>query len=58
MLDGGKDFIEQVPAGAPPRFVKMGEIEDAYFTKIEKDATARAKARQDILDVIAAYRKP
>lgn len=57
VLDGGKDFVEQVPTGAPPRYVKMGEIEDAYFTKIEKDAGVRAKARQEMLDVISAYRK-
>jgi len=55
VLDGQGSFVEKTPAGAPPRFVKIFEIEEDYVGRdlAEPD---RSTARQRILDVIEDYR--
>jgi len=47
--------VEKTPAGAPPRFVRMFEIEEDYVGRdlVEPD---RSTARQRVLGVIEDYR--
>lgn len=56
VLDGGSDFIETAPPGKPPRFVRIGQIEQKYFEKLPGSAEAAKQAKREILDVIAEYR--
>ena len=55
VLDGQGPFVEKTPAGVPPRFVRMLEIEEDYVGRdlAEPD---RSTARQRILGVIEDYR--
>src|SRR5215813_6197616 len=55
VLDGRGPFVEKTPAGAPPRFVKMFELEEDY---VGRDLTEplRSTARQRILGIIEDYR--
>jgi hypothetical protein len=55
VLDGRGIFVEKTPAGAPPRFVKMFEIEEDYLGRDLPDPR-RSAARQRILGVIEDYR--
>jgi hypothetical protein len=55
VLDGRGIFVEKIPAGAPPRFVKMFEIEEDYIGRDLPDPL-RSAARQRILGVIEDYR--
>jgi len=53
----GKPFVEKPTVkGTPPRFAKMGEVEDAYVGKDLSNPTIRKQAREAILKVIADYR--
>jgi hypothetical protein len=56
VLDGTGPFVEQAPAGAPPRFVRMHEVEEDYVGRDLADPALRQAARARILEVIEAYR--
>ena len=49
-------FAESKPADAPPRFVKIGEVEERYYSRVKNDEQARAEAKKEILEIIDAYR--
>jgi len=57
VLDGRSPFVERTPPGAPPRFVRMLEIEDDYVGR-DLSEPLRSAARQRILAVIEDYRAP
>jgi len=57
VLDGRSPFVERTPSGAPPRFVRMLEIEDDYVGR-DLSEPLRSAARQRILGVIEDYRVP
>jgi len=56
VLDGAAPFVEKAPAGQPPRFVKMYEVEEAYVGRDLSDPSVRREASERILKVIEAYR--
>lgn len=56
-LNGQAPVFEAIPAGQPPRFVKMGEIEEKYYKEDLKNPDVREKARAEMLQVIANYKK-
>ena len=56
VLDGTASFVEKAPAGQPPRFVKMYEVEEAYVGRDLSDPSVRREASERILKVIEAYR--
>ncbi len=56
VLIGDRDFIEKTPAGAPPRFSKISEVEEAYYNKSLSDSTIRQSAQDEILKAINDYR--
>jgi len=56
VLDGTAPFVEKAPAGQPPRFVKMYEVEEAYVGRDLSDPSVRREASERILKVIEAYR--
>ncbi|HVQ73980.1 MAG TPA: DUF6607 family protein [Candidatus Binatia bacterium] len=56
VLRGESPFVETVPAGQPPRFVKMWEVEQDYLGQDLTDPAVRSAARARILEVIEAYR--
>jgi len=58
VLSGSAPFVETAPAGQPPRFVKMYEVEDDYVGRDLSDPSVRRAARDRILKVIEAYRAP
>jgi hypothetical protein len=58
VLTGREPFVEIVPPGQPPRFVKMFEVEEAFVGRDLSDPTVRAAARERILAVIREYRAP
>lgn len=58
VLTGKAPFVEVMPAGQPPRFVKMFEVEAGYLGKDMTDPVEREAARQRILEVIQRYRAP
>ena len=58
VLNGAGPFVEAAPAGQPPRFVKMYEIEDDYVGRDLSDPSVRRAARERIVKVIEAYRAP
>jgi hypothetical protein len=53
---GAGPFLEKAPAGHPPRFVKIREIEDDFLGRDLSDPLVRAAARERILKVIDEYR--
>jgi hypothetical protein len=55
VLDGRGAFVERTPAGAPPRFAKMFEVEEDYVGRDLSDPL-RSAARQRILGTIEDYR--
>jgi len=55
VLDGRGIFVERTPTGAPPRFVKMFEIEEDYLGR-DLAEPVRSTARQRIQNVIEDYR--
>ncbi|MGH7400886.1 MAG: DUF6607 family protein [Candidatus Rokuibacteriota bacterium] len=58
VLDGSGPFVERKPAGRPPRFVKMFEVEEDAITQDLSDPAVRQAIRERILEVIEAYRAP
>jgi hypothetical protein len=58
VLAGTAPFVETAPAGQPPRFVKMYEVEEDYVGRDLSDPSVRRAARDRILKVIEAYRAP
>ena len=56
VLDGTAPFVEKAPAGQPPRFVKMYEVDEAYVGRDLSDPSVRREASERILKVIEAYR--
>ncbi|HUP34928.1 MAG TPA: DUF6607 family protein [Candidatus Limnocylindria bacterium] len=56
VLDGAGPFVERTPPGAPPRFVKMFEVEDDAIARDLADPAVRQAVRERILAVIEAYR--
>ena len=58
VLTGRTPFIETVPPGQPPRFVKMYEVEHDFLGRDLADAAQRQAARERILAVIREYRAP
>jgi hypothetical protein len=58
VLTGRARFIEKVPPGQPPRFVKMYEVEHDFLGRDLADAAERQAARERILAVIREYRAP
>jgi hypothetical protein len=56
VLDGRGAFAEKTPAGQPPRFVRMYEIEEDAITRDLSDPATRSGVRRRILDTIEAYR--
>jgi len=58
VLNGAGPFVERTPAGQPPRFVKMFEVEEEFMGKDFTDPAVREAARARIRGVIDAYRAP
>jgi hypothetical protein len=58
VLNGAGPFVEKAPAGQPPRFVKMYEVEEDYVGRDLSDPALRRQAGERILKVIDAYREP
>jgi hypothetical protein len=58
VLTGRAPFIETVPPGQPPRFVKMHQVEQDLLGRDLADAAQRQAARERILAVIREYRAP
>jgi hypothetical protein len=58
VLTGDAAFVERTPAGEPPRFMKMYEVEERYVDRDLSDPEVRGAARRDILRVIEEYRSP
>ena len=58
MLTGRAPFIEKVPPGQPPRFVKMYAVEHDFLGRDLADAAQRQAAKERILAVIQEYRAP
>ncbi|MGH7386101.1 MAG: DUF6607 family protein [Candidatus Rokuibacteriota bacterium] len=56
VLDGSGPFVERPPAGRPPRFVRMFEVEDDAITRDLSDPAVRQGIRERILSVIEEYR--
>jgi hypothetical protein len=56
VLVGDAPFVERAPAGQPPRFVRMGEVEDEYLGRDLSDPAVRAAARERLLRIIEEYR--
>ncbi len=57
VLNGAGPFIEPTPAGRPPRFVRMHQVERDYLDQDLSDPAVRDAARQRILAVIDEYRQ-
>jgi len=58
VLSGGVPFVERLPAGQPPRFAKMYEVEEELLGRDLGDPAQRQAARERILSVIQEYRAP
>ena len=58
VLTGRTRFIEKVPPGQPPRFVKMYEVEHDSLDRDLADSAQRQAVRERILAVIQQYRAP
>jgi len=56
VLTGRTSFIEKVPPGQPPRFVKMYEVEHDSLDRDLADSAQRQAVRERILAVIREYR--
>lgn len=56
VLTGREPFVERMPAGQPPRFVRMREVEEDYVGRDLSDPGERSAARERILKVIEQYR--
>ena len=58
VLTGRGPFVEVTPAGQPPRFMKMYEVEEDYVGRDLTDPVIRTAARERILRLIEEYRAP
>ena len=58
VLTGRGPFAEVVPAGQPPRFMKMYDVEEDYLGRDLSDPAVRSEARERILKIIQDYRVP
>ena len=58
VLTGQRPFVERTPAGKPPRYAEMFEVEDRYLSQDLADPAVRKRAREEILRIIDAYRAP
>lgn len=56
VLSGDRPFVEKTIPGQPPRFMKVWAIEDQYYTQDLNDLSVRARAKQEVIDTINAYR--
>ena len=56
VLTGADSFVETVPPGQPPRFMKMYDVEEDYIGRDLTDPAVRSAARERILKVIEEYR--
>lgn len=56
VLDGSSAFIEQMPPRSPPRFVRMGEIEEKALGQNLMNPEVVHSLRGEILKVISDYR--
>ena len=56
VLTGNSAFVERQPAGQPPRFARMYEVEEEFRRRDLADPAVRAAARERILRVIDEYR--
>ena len=57
ILNGSGPFVERVPAGQPPRFAKMFEVEEDAIAQNLADPAVRQAVRARILAVIEGYRQ-
>ena len=57
ILIGDRPFYEMTPAGSPPRFAAMLEIEEQFKTQDLSDPTVRQSAAEAVRLVIQRYRK-
>jgi hypothetical protein len=58
VLTGARPFVETVPPGQPPRFMKMYDVEEDYIGRDLTDPAVKSVARQRILKIIEEYRGP
>jgi hypothetical protein len=58
VLTGQTPFIETVPPGQPPRFMKIPQVERDFLDRDLTDTALRQAARARILAVIQEYRAP
>ena len=58
VLDGAGPFVERVPAGQPPRFAKMFDVEEEVLGRDLSDPAVREATRARIFEVIREYRAP
>jgi len=58
VLIGDRPFVERTPAGRPPRYAELMDVEDRYLSQDLATPTVRRAAREAILQVIDAYRAP
>jgi hypothetical protein len=58
LLDGAGPFVERAPAGQPPRFAKLFDVEDDVLTRDLSDPVIREETRRRILEIIGEYRAP
>ena len=56
VLDGSGPFVERAPAGRPPRFARMFDLEDEAAGRDLSNGTVREETRRQILDIIGEYR--
>ncbi len=56
VLDGSAPFVERAPAGEPPRFVRMHEVEQDFLGRDLGDASPAKEARERVQGVIETYR--
>jgi hypothetical protein len=56
VLTGLGVFVERVPPGQPPRFVKIREVEEHYLDRDLSRTDVRAGAKERILTIIDEYR--
>ncbi len=58
LLDGKAPFVERAPAGQPPRFARLLDVEDDVVGRDLSDPAVREETRRRILEIISEYRQP
>ena len=56
VLDGARPFVEKVTPGQSPRYLRLSEVEETYYTQNLNDPAVRQSATDLILKVIGQYR--